>query len=68
MDKKISIILLILILSVVFISGCSAVTKVVDPCKGEFDECNYNCGQGLLSSICKEKCTYEYSRCKEITQ
>jgi len=36
----------------------------VDPCVRAFDECNYDCGEGILSSVCKEKCSYDYRKCK----
>lgn len=36
----------------------------VDPCEREFNSCNHECGEGILSSICKEKCTYDYKKCK----
>lgn len=36
----------------------------VDPCVRAFEECNYECGEGLLSTVCKEKCSYDYRKCK----
>ena len=63
--KKILVIILIISL-VLFTSGCvSGIEKQIDPCKKQFEECNYACGEGVLSGICKEKCTYEYNKCKE---
>lgn len=60
------IILLILLgIAVYFIIQSGAVEKAVDPCEREFQDCNHDCGEGILSSICKEKCSYEYRRCKE---
>ena len=61
------IILLILLgLAVFFIfsqmSG-NVISQVVDPCERQFNECNYGCGEGILSSVCKEKCSYDYRRC-----
>ncbi len=47
-----------------FISGCSEISKVTDKCKTAFEDCKYSCGDGILSSICKEKCTYQYDKCK----
>lgn len=59
------IILLILLgIAVYFIIQSGAVEKAVDPCEREFSECNHACGTGILSSICEEKCSYDYRRCK----
>ncbi len=63
------IILLILLCLAVFyifsqMSG-NIVSQIVDPCEGEFQECNHACGEGILSSICKEKCSYDYRECKK---
>lgn len=64
MKKILAVILLISL--IIFVSGCvSEIEKQVDPCKRELEECNYECGEGILSSLCKEKCTYEYNKCKE---
>ena len=50
-----------LIISLFLIAGCTQ----EDPCQTEFEQCNYDCGEGVFSSICKEKCTYNYNQCKE---
>lgn len=44
--------------------GEKAIGRVVDPCEREFNSCNHECGEGILSSICKEKCSYSYRKCK----
>lgn len=57
----------VMLLSIIFISGCTTAQTILDPCKINcediFQSCNHKCGEGLLSSICKEKCTYDYNRC-----
>lgn len=40
------------------------VRQMTDPCENAFSECNHACGEGILSSICKEKCSYDYRSCK----
>ncbi|MDO8511418.1 MAG: hypothetical protein Q7S55_04605 [Nanoarchaeota archaeon] len=50
-----------LITSLFLTAGCTQ----EDPCQTEFEQCNYDCGEGVFSSICKEKCTYNYNKCKE---
>ncbi len=37
----------------------------VDPCERELNQCNHACGEGILSSVCKEKCTYDYNQCRK---
>ena len=58
--------IIVIILSVIAISGCTG-AAIVDPCRGKcesrFNECNHRCGQGILSSVCKEGCTYDYNKC-----
>ena len=46
-----------------FIISSGALQTAVDPCEREFSNCNHACGEGLLSSVCKEKCSYNYRRC-----
>ncbi len=60
------IIILLILLGVAafFIINSGALEKVVDPCEREFSDCNHACGEGLLSSVCKEKCSYDYRKCK----
>lgn len=62
--KKIIFVLIIglLLMGLIFTTACSSIN---DPCQSQFDNCNHNCGEGILSSICKEKCTYDYNRCRE---
>ncbi len=38
--------------------------KAIDPCEREFSDCNHSYGEGLLNSVCKEKCSYDYRKCK----
>ena len=58
-----SMLLIVLVVAMAFMSGCDSVSP--DPCKRSFDSCNYNCGKGMLSSICQEKCTYQYNTCRK---
>jgi hypothetical protein len=66
MEKLIStvvfaILIASVLVSVVFMSGC---TNPIDPCEQQLQDCNHACGDGILSGICKEKCTYDYNQCK----
>ena len=54
----------ILLLSIGLISGCTAIQQI-DPCEREYTNCVHDCGEGILSSICKEKCTYNRNDCQE---
>jgi len=64
--RKINLILIVLlIIGLMIVSGCSEITKVTDPCKSAFEDCNYGCGDGLLNKVCKEKCSYDYRKCQE---
>ena len=55
------VILVILLLSIGLMSGCT----VIDPCERKYTNCVHDCGEGILSSICKEKCTYDRNSCQE---
>ena len=60
------IILLLLIFGgiVLILINSGTAQKALDPCEKNFSDCNHNCGDGILSSICKEKCTWEHNNCK----
>ena len=63
------IVILIIILLLLGIGGyvlfkSGAVSEALDPCESRFNECNHGCGEGILSSLCKEKCTYNYNSCR----
>jgi len=58
------ILLLLLGIGAVIMIQSGAVEKAVDPCEREFSSCNHGCGEGILSSVCKEKCSYSYRGCK----
>ncbi len=45
------------------ISG--AVSRVIDPCDRQFDECNRACGEGWFNGLCKSGCTLDYNECKK---
>ncbi len=58
------IILLLLGIGAYVLISSGTLEKAVDPCEREFSDCNHACGEGLLSSVCKEKCSYDYRKCK----
>lgn len=64
MKKLFLIIMLVVLFLSLILTSCSEVSRVTDPCKREFDDCNYGCGDGVFSSVCKEMCTYDYNKCK----
>ena len=57
------IIIILLIAGAFIFIQSGAIKKALDPCEGEFSDCNHGCGEGILSSICKEKCAYNYRNC-----
>lgn len=65
--KIIFIIVLLILLAIAafVIIKSGALAKAIDPCEKEFSDCNHECGEGILSSLCKEKCSYDYRVCKE---
>lgn len=57
---------ILILIGIVIISGC---TNPIDPkeqakerARQTFNDCNQRCGEGILSPICKEKCTYDYNQ------
>jgi hypothetical protein len=64
-QKKILIITLIVLLILGAIIFTVVSSGVFDACKNKLKDCNYGCGEGLLASICKEKCAYDYRVCNE---
>jgi len=62
-SRILKILFLISIIGLIFISGCT----IGDPCSEKFEDCNYACGEGILSSVCKEKCTWDYNDCRQHT-
>ncbi len=66
-NSKILIIILFILLfvgSVVLVQS-GVVKRIIDPCERVFTDCNHGCGEGILSSICKEKCSYDYRICED---
>jgi hypothetical protein len=62
-----------LIIIILFILSAIGVTDAafkgsginyLDPCEREFKECNKECGEGLLSGVCKDICTVSYRQCR----
>lgn len=69
MEKKTIWIIIIIVLILVGIGiyiaiESGAFKRALDPCEKQFEECNHACGEGILSSICKEKCTFDYKGCE----
>lgn len=62
-----TIILVVIILSVVAISGCTSTGGFLDTCRSscdqQFERCNYNCGSGWFAGACKAGCTNDHSKC-----
>jgi len=58
------ILLLLLGIGAYIIIQSGALEKAIDPCEKSFQDCNHACGEGILNSICKEKCSYDYRSCK----
>ena len=58
------LIIIALIVGAYFLISSGTLEKAIDPCERQFSDCNHACGEGLLSSICKEKCSYNYRSCK----
>jgi hypothetical protein len=56
------LIFLFFVLLMIGTTGCDT----IDPCKREMKECNYSCGEGWLSGLCKAFCTDDYNRCKNV--
>jgi uncharacterized protein YceK len=56
--------IIILLFSITIMSGCKTIRQI-DPCEREYTECVHECGEGILSSICKEKCTSDRTKCNE---
>lgn len=62
---------LIVILTLIVLFGAGlfiliqtgVVANVFDPCERTFTDCNHGCGEGILNSICKETCAYDYRVC-----
>lgn len=69
MNKKGSTAIVILVIVLLAIGAfiliqSGVISKAIDPCEREFSDCNHGCGEGILNSICKEKCSYDYRVCK----
>ncbi len=64
--KKIIITILISIIFIfsLLLTGCVELEKLVDPCKEDYEECKYSCGDGWLSGLCKADCSDRYNTCK----
>lgn len=62
-----NIAILIVLATIVLISGCTSPSlkspkeQAQEQARESFDQCNYQCGEGILNSLCKEKCTYDYN-------
>jgi hypothetical protein len=69
-NKKASSLILILAI-VLLVTGAfvliqsGVIQRAFDPCEKTFSDCNHGCGEGILNSICKEKCSYDYRICED---
>lgn|GEM_PF-3271305 len=61
LKMMIILVLAILSLAIVLTSGCT----VIDPCERNYTNCVHDCGEGILSGICKEKCTFDRNECQD---
>ena len=63
-NLRIVVILLIAIVivssGIILVGGCT----ILDPCERKYTSCVHDCGEGILSDLCKEKCTYDRNQCK----
>ena len=65
---KLKPLIILLLISIFLVSGCTVSSPLYpkeqakNTAKAEFDECNQRCGDGILNSICKEGCTYQYNQ------
>jgi len=57
-------IMAILIMAILFLSF-SLIIGCVDKCESRYSSCMHDCGEGILSSICMEKCNYDRNQCQE---
>jgi len=57
--------IILLVIATFFIIQSGAFERAIDPCEKELSDCNHSCGEGILNSICKEKCTYDYRACED---
>ncbi len=58
------LVLAILLTTIAIANGCTLIPQT-DPCEREYTDCMHDCGEGILSSICNEKCTYDRNKCQE---
>lgn len=60
-----ALICIALLIGVVLISGCISGGMSIDPCEREYSNCVHNCGEGILSSLCKQGCKWDRDKCKK---
>jgi hypothetical protein len=70
MNKKgkagiVILIAVILAIGAFILIQSGVIEKAIDPCERQFSDCNHGCGEGILNSICKEKCSYDYRSCED---
>jgi len=60
----------IAIIGLVALSGCTSIALTCeDQSRQKLDTCNKDCGEGILSSVCKTSCTGEHNqRLEQCTQ
>jgi hypothetical protein len=51
------------ILAIIVISGCTSIALTCeDQSRQKLDRCNADCGEGILSQVCKTGCTGEHNQ------
>jgi hypothetical protein len=54
--------IIIALIAMVFLSGCTSFAFTCeDQSREKLDTCNVDCGEGLLSELCKTNCTIEHN-------
>jgi len=59
------VVIILLVVGAVILTQTDTIKKLIDPCERTFTDCNHGCGEGILNSLCKEKCTYDYNVCEK---
>jgi len=57
------VVLILLLFGAFVLIQSGVIHRAIDPCEKQFSDCNHGCGEGILNSICKEKCSFDYRSC-----
>jgi len=63
MNKIMIVLMFLVLISIVFVSGCIDLDPCRSSCDSAFERCNYNCGSGWLAGACKASCTSQHNNC-----